>query len=384
MKIAIFSESYLPFLNGVTISIRILREELIRRGHEVWVYAPRFRDYQEEDPYVRRFPSIYTPFERHYPIALPFAPRLWREWKAQHFHLIHTHTPFLLGWLALRWGEKAGVPLVSTYHTLYEQYLHYVPPVVPRRLVHYALRRYLRWYYQQMRQIITSSETAGKLLKEYGVQKPIRAIRNAVLPFPDLSKSEVRQKLGIPEEILMLLYVGRLAKEKNLWLLFHSLPPVFHRFPQAHLWVVGTGPQRQELEDFCRRVGLESHFHFTGALPREEISFYLLASDLFTFPSLTESQGMVIDEAQAAGLPCVVANGGGAPEAVEHEVTGLVVEPLPEAFTEAILTLLQNEELRLHLGRNGIRKRETLSVATMVDRVLEVYHAALAGKSSGE
>lgn len=377
MKIALFSESYLPYLNGVSISIRILQEELMRRGYEVWVYAPRFRNHQDDSPWVRRFPAFYTPFEPDYPIGWYWAPRLWREWRQQRFDLVHTHTPFLVGMAGASWARRTSTPLVSTFHTLYEEYLHYVPGMIPRGLVRRVLRWHLRRYYERVDAIITPSEIGATVLRRYGVQKPITPIRNPVLPFPDLTKEQARAALGIPEDVWMLLYVGRMAPEKNVHLLLQAMPHVVRGCPKARLWLVGPGPSLEALQALADALNLHDYVYFTGPVPREQVSLYLLAADLFTFPSVTESQGLVLDEAQAAGLPCIVANGGGAPEAVDYGASGLIVEPTPEAFVEAILYLTRHAEAREQLRQAGLCKRETLSVPAVVDRVLQVYQSAM-------
>lgn len=376
MKVALFSESYLPYLNGVSISIRILHEELTRRGHEVWIYAPHFRNYQDPYPTVRRFPSFATPFEPDYPIAVPIAPRLWREFRQQGFDVVHTHTPFFAGMAGASWARRLNIPLVSTYHTLYEQYLHYVPAIVPRGLVRRVLRWHLKRYYESVDAVMTPSEIGAEVLRTYGVSKPITPIRNPVLPFPEVSKQEARAKLGIPDEVWMLLYVGRMAPEKNVHVLLRAMPFIVRGCPSAKLWLVGPGPALESLQALREELGLGERVVFTGPIPRDEVSLYLLSADLFVFPSVTESQGLVLDEAQAAGLPCIVANGGGAPEAVDFGQCGLIVEPTPEAFVEAVLYLTRHEEARERLRQNAIRKRETLSVPAVVDRILAVYEQA--------
>ncbi len=380
MKIALFSESYLPYLNGVSISIRILRDELQRRGHEVWVYAPRFRNHTDDSPYVRRFPAFYTPFEPDYPIGWLYAPRLWREWRQQGFDIVHTHTPFFVGMAGASWARRTRTPLVSTFHTLYEEYLHYVPSIVPRGLIRRVLRWHLRRYYEGVDAIITPSEVGAAVLRRYGVRKPITPIRNPVLPFPDLSKEQARATLGIPNEVWMLLYVGRMAPEKNVHVLLQAMPQVVRECPNAHLWLVGPGPSLESLQQQAESLSISDHVQFTGPVPREQVSLYMLAADLFTFPSVTESQGLVLDEAQAAGLPCIVANGGGAPEAVEYGKCGLIVEPTPQAFVEAILRLTRDSHERDRLRQAGLHKRETLSVPAVVDRILKVYEQARANR----
>lgn len=384
MKIAIFSESYLPYLNGVSISIRILHEELTRRGHEVWIYAPHFRGHQDPYPTVRRLPSFYTPFEPDYPIAWLFAPRLWREFRTLGFDVVHTHTPFFTGMAGASWARRLRVPLVSTYHTLYEEYLHYVPPIVPKSLVRRMLRWHLKRYYEGVDAVMTPSEIGAEVLRKYGMQKPITPIRNPVLPFPQVSKAEARAKLGVPDDGWMLLYVGRMAPEKNVGVLLKAMPHIVRGCPDARLWLVGPGPALDDLKAQAEAMNLTEWVHFTGPVPRDEVSLYLLAADLFVFPSVTESQGLVLDEAQAAGLPCIVANGGGAPEAVDYGQTGLVVEPTPEAFVEAVLRLTRHPDEREALRQKAIRKRELLSVPSVVDRILSVYQSAIALHARGE
>ncbi|MDM7460817.1 MAG: glycosyltransferase family 4 protein [bacterium] len=384
MKVALFSESYLPYLNGVSISIRILHEELTRRGHAVWIYAPRFKNYQDPYPTVRRLPSFTTPFEPDYPIALPLAPRLWREFRTLDFDVVHTHTPFFTGMVGASWAKRRRIPLVSTYHTLYEEYLHYVPPIVPKNLVRRALRWHLRRYYESVDAVMTPSEIGAEVLRKYGVRKPITPIRNPVLPFPPISKAEARARLGIPDDVWMLLYVGRMAPEKNVSVLLRAMPHIVRGCPNARLWLVGPGPALDDLKAQAESRHLNEWVHFTGPVPRDEVSLYLLAADLFVFPSVTESQGLVLDEAQAAGLPCIVANGGGAPEAVDYGQTGLVVKPTPEAFVEAVLHLTRHADEREALRQKAIRKRELLSVPAVVERILSVYQTAITAHTVGE
>ncbi len=169
---------------------------------------------------------------------------------------------------------------------------------------------------------------------------------------------------------------GGWRPEKNVAVLLEAMPHIVRGCPDARLWLVGPGPALESLRAEAQTRQLTQWVQFTGPVPREEVSLYLLAADLFVFPSVTESQGLVLDEAQAAGLPCIVANGGGAPEAVDYGQTGLVVEPTPEAFVEAVLYLTRHEAEREALRQRAIRKRETLSVPAVVDRILQVYESA--------
>jgi glycosyltransferase involved in cell wall biosynthesis len=255
--------------------------------------------------------------------------------------------------------------------------MHYLPKPIPKRFGLAVMKRFLVWYYQGIDQIMTPSQIGADLLRKYGVTKPITVVRNPVLPFPEISKAEARQHLQLPKDEFILLYVGRLAKEKNVPLLLEAIPIVLREFPNTHLWILGDGPDRPELEAACQQQGLSSRIHFTGTIARDLVGYYMVASDLFTFPSITESQGLGMDEAQAAGLPCVVTTGGGAPEAVQHGITGLVAEPELEPFSNAVLTLLRDPDLREQFSRNGLLKRETLSIPAVTDRLLDIYQKAI-------
>jgi 1,2-diacylglycerol 3-alpha-glucosyltransferase len=338
---------------------------------------PAFRHYRDESPFIRRFPSFYTPFEPDYPIGWLWSPSLWREWRQQRFDLVHTHTPFFVGMAGASWARRTRTPLVSTFHTLYEEYLHYLPRIVPEglgetraALASAPLLRASGRHYDP----VSNRRGSVASLRHSQAHHPYSQSRAAL---PTMSQEQARAALGIPQEVWMLLYVGRMAPEKNVHLLLHAMPHVVRGCPKARLWLVGPGPALESLQALADALNLNEQVYFTGPVPREQVSLYMLAADLFVFPSVTESQGLVLDEAQAAGLPCIVANGGGAPEAVDYGASGLIVEPTPEAFVDAILYLTRHPDAREQLRQAGLRKRETLSVPAVVERILQVYQQAI-------
>lgn len=378
MRVALFTDSFLPVLNGVSIAVRSLARELRKMDHEVHVFAPSFRGYRDEEPNVFRFPSVHPPIAYRFPLAVPVNPEIGRAFDAIGFDIIHTHTPFFVGRSGLKWGRHASIPVVSTYHTLYEEYVHYVP-MLPKWWLRSWLAAYLRYYYNDCDALITPSRTAYESLMSYRVQGRASIIPTGMPEPPPLNREQCREEAGLSPDDLMLLYVGRLAQEKNLGLLLKSMVPVFGRFSNARLFLVGDGPARVELDSLAQKLEIQSRVRFEGAVLREQVDSYYAAADLFVFPSQTETQGLVIGEAQTFGLPCVAIEGGGAPEAVAHEVTGLVVPNDSALFASAVSHLIERSDLRLQYGRAARDLWKGHTPHDTAAKVVNVYRSVLKG-----
>jgi 1,2-diacylglycerol 3-alpha-glucosyltransferase len=379
VNIAIFSDSYLPVLNGVSIAIRSLIGEL-RRDHRVYVFAPRFPGHKDEDPDVVRLRATMTPFARGYPLAHPPFGRSRRRFLDLPIDLVHTHTPFTVGLCGLRWAKAPGTPVVSTYHTLYEHYAHYAK-LVPRALVRRHIARRTTSYYNRVAHVITPSNVARESLLSHSVTTPITVIPTGIPQPPPVSKADARRQLGIPEDEFALVYAGRLAPEKNLSLLIEAMSVWRERIPRVRLHLVGGGPGRKALEEASKPH--RGYIVFHGMVPREEVPTYLAAGDLFVFPSVTETQGLVIGEAQTVGLPAVAVDGGGAPEAITEGVDGFVVANDPAAFAAKVVDLAAAPALLAEVGRAAKETSLRWTPAHTVEQVLGVYSEVLAAGGGG-
>src|SRR5436190_4347033 len=244
LRVAIFSDSLLPILNGVSVSVDALVSELRNQGYSVHVFAPRFPGYREPDPNPYRFRAIETPWTKGFPCAYPPFLRMLRKFRRHEFDVIHTHTIAILGFVGLRWAESHEIPIVSTYHTLYDRYAHYVPAILPRRYARFKIAKHTSWYYNSVDHVITPSDASLRWLRRHSVVKPVTVIPTGAKPRLFLDRSEVRQKLGIPPEQKVMLWVGRLAIEKNMELLLEMAAVAFAHDPHLRLWVVGDGPYR--------------------------------------------------------------------------------------------------------------------------------------------
>ena len=381
LRVAVFSDSALPILNGVSISIDALVHEMRNQGHSVHVFTASHFRYKDPDPNTSRFLALTTPWARNYPLAVPpFYPMLHR-FRKQPFDVIHTHTPFTIGFVGLRWAQSHGIPVVSTYHTLYDKYAHYIP-LFPKRYVRYKIAKHTNFYYNQVDHVITPSEASMKWLRRHSVHRPITVIPTGVSRLLSVNRSETRQRLGIAPNHKVLLYVGRIAKEKNMSVLFEAAALVFASDPHARLWLVGDGPYREQCSQMARELGIGDRVKFVGFIPREEVDAYYAASDLFVFSSLTETQGLVVNEAMSYGLPAVVVNGGGAGASVVDDVNGLLVRNDSEQMAESILTILNDEQLAAKLSDGALRTGREYSVASMAERAVDVYRSVIQDESA--
>lgn len=381
MRIGMFSECYEPVRNGVTTSVHTLVTQLRKRGHRVILVAPHYAAHRDQSPFVLRVPSLQTWLNKDYPIAYPFYPRLLKQFGRLRPDIMHSHNPFFVGMLAARLAHQHGVPLVSTYHTLYQHYAHYVF-FLPDAAVQRLLRWWLPEYYNRCAHVIVPSEVARQNLLSYGVRTPITVIPTAVpLPSPsDISPEAcraARAQWDIPEDCPLLLYVGRLAQEKNVELVLEAFSDVWRGYPEARLLLVGGGPHLENLRRRASELPGADHIIFAGPMAHEELPPIFASADLFVFASTTETQGLVMAEARAAGTPCVVARGGGASETVTDGEDGLVVEPQRDVFAEAIRSLLADRE-RLRRLKEGCRQNaRRYTPEAMTDAVLRVYAQAL-------
>jgi glycosyltransferase involved in cell wall biosynthesis len=373
-----FSDSALPVLNGVSVSIDALVKALRERGHSVSVFTASHFGYRDPDPSTYRFPAVATPWTKGYPLAFPpFYPML-RHFRRGRFDVVHTHTPWTLGFVGLRWAQSHGIPIVATYHTLYHKYLHNVP-FLPREYVRYRIAKHTCFYYNSVDQVITPSEDARHELDRHRVRTPVTVIPTGVPGSRPLDRTEARQRLGMGPQRRVLLYVGRIAKEKNLATLLVACAIAFKRDPTLVLWLVGDGPARSNCASMARNLGIADRVRFQGFVPRAEVDPYYAAADLFVFPSVTETQGLVVAEAMTYGLPAIVVAGGGASAAVEDGVNGLIVDNDPEAFAAKISELLADDGLYAALSSAATRAVRAYSIDQMAEAVLGVYAAALGG-----
>ena len=382
LSIALFSDSALPIINGVSVSIDALVTELRTRGHSVHVFTTSYPGHRDEDPNTHRFRSIRTHWTGEYPLAVPPFYPLLREFRTQRFDLIHTHTPFTVGFVGLRWAESHEIPIVTTYHTNYDKYAYYMP-FTPKRYLRYKIAKHLNFYYNSVQQVITPSEASRRWLLRHSVRTPITVIPTGVPAPKMIDRPEARAALGLLPEQKLVLYAGRIAREKNIGVLLSAMQAAFQRDPDLLLMVVGDGPAREEYSLLARKLGIGDRVKFVGFVERSEVDSFYAAADLFAFSSMTETQGLVVLEAMSYGLPALVVQGGGAGAAVRDGENGYLLRNDPGEFAERLLNVLSDDVLYTKLSDGARATGREHTVPRMSDRVLDVYRQAL-GDRAGE
>jgi len=375
LRIAMFSDSALPILNGVSVSLDALIGQLRNDGHSVHLFTAAFPGYKDPDANTYRFRAMESPFSKGYPSAYPPYYRMLRKFRRHEFDVIHSHTPFAIGMVGLRWAESNEIPIVSTYHTLYDRYAHYIP--LPRRYVRFRLAKHTNFYYNQVGHVITPSEASLRWLRRHSVSTPITIVPTGIPKGGFIDRADARRSLGIPPETRIMLCVGRLAQEKNLAVLFEAAALAFQRDASLRLWMVGDGPYRSESLAIVRRLGIGDRVRFVGAVPREEVDRYYAASDLFVFASLTETQGLVVQEAMMYGLPAVVVGAGGVSDAVSDGLNGLVVRNDPAPFANAVLRLLNDDRAYAKMAEAALRSVRSQGIGEMANSVVSVYRQTI-------
>lgn len=380
MRIAIFSDSWFPYVSGVVNSIDTFRDELGKQGHEVFIFAPSYRD-QEPEAGVFRFPALPAPTNSGFALALPFAPRVGRLLRELAVDIVHCHSPFLLGGVGARWARHLRIPLVFTHHTLYDLYTHYVPlfPGLAKR----AVLGFARRFCNGCDLVITPTRVVAERLDRLGVTAPLRAIPTGVKlhEFQGTDPKWLRTRLGIPDSEKIILCVARLGREKNLELVLRSFSLIQRKVPDSHLVLVGLGPLRDELARQAAESGLGNRVHFLDrVLTRQEIANCYAGADLFLFASVTETQGMIVNEAQAAGLPVVAVRAFGVAEMVDEGEDGFLTEPEAESLAGAAMSVLTDGELRARLQEGARRAALCISSEAVARELALTYRELVDGK----
>lgn len=382
MHVGIFSESYPPLVNGVSTSVLTLIAQLEQAGHRVSVFTSRSRHYKDERPGVYRFPSVNSLMEPDYVLPVPLSPKIMAAIPHLGLDLIHSQSPFLLGLIAQRMARELHLPHIATNHTLYTQYAHYFP-FLPPPLTRLALVRWMRGYYNDCDHVLAPSELTRRwLIEVYGVQSPVSIIPTGI-PLPPalrVTPAETRRELGLPPEARLLLYVGRLAPEKNLEMLLRSFVQIKAQTTDTYLVIAGSGKSQGVIRRLARSLGLNDRAVFTGSLGRARLDPLYQAADVFLFPSTSETQGVAVGEALAAGTPCVVVNGGGAPESVHDGEDGFLVDDDPGQMTARALKLLRDPDLHRHMSEAACRNAVQRTPEKVASRIMAIYEDLVAAR----
>ncbi|MFN8606003.1 MAG: glycosyltransferase [Vulcanimicrobiota bacterium] len=378
MRIAHFSDCYTPRINGVTTSIRVLKKALEREGHEVHLFVPRYHRPQPEEINVHRIGSVYMPLQPEDRMGLPWPPAQMRRLFGQKFDIVHVHTPFNMGWMGYTRSFLGRTPMVFTHHTLWEEYAHYLK-VVPLRVGRWVGRQLCDFYFKRARAVVMpSQEVAQAILPR--LHCPYEVIPTGITcqELRHGDSNSAHQELNLGQADSLFLYVGRMGREKSIDFLLQAYRAYRLAGGKAYFALIGGGPELENLKKLAHELGIQEFCRFLGYRQHERLKDYLAATRLFLFASQTETQGLVLIEAAAAGVPVVAVRASGVNEAVEPEGSGILTAPGNlEEFTEALLRIDQDQALRERLSQRASQWAEGFSDAEMARKMANLYRSLL-------
>ena len=378
MKIGVFTDSFRPYTSGVVRSIELFTREFNQRGHDVFIFGPDYPAmHPPKEEGVFRFISVPWPTMPEFTLPIPISIHLSTTIKEIGLDIIHAHSPFLLGRLGARAARRHKLPLVFTFHTLYDQYVHYFP--IAEEASKQVVQAIGRDFCNHCNMVVAPSQLVVNYLRRIGVEAPIVNIPTGIEleEFENLDTNWLKDNYGIKPEEKALLFVGRLGQEKNVVFLLKAFQNVLKQHPEVHLVLVGKGPQENFLRQMCYQIGISNKVTFTGVLPRSSIVHCYASAYMFVFPSVTETQGLVIGEAKAAGLPTVAIKAFGPAEMVEDGEDGILTEPVMTQFSEAIIKLLDDDALYNYMKGKALQNAPLISSACSAENMLEVYQDLL-------
>lgn len=390
MRIGIFTDTYPPYINGVSTSIKMLEKALKKKGHQVFIVTvnPDNMKYKyEENGRIIRIPGIPTGIY-DYRLTGIYPIRVLKKIKNWNLDVIHSHTEFGVGTFARLVAKQYNIPLVHTYHTMYEDYVYYITHGYfdgpSKKLTEYFTKFYCDKTATEL--IVPSKKTYDLFKNKYKVDRNVHIVPTGIdverFYKEKLNKRELvdlRKKLGIKEDEIVINYVGRLAKEKSVETLLESQQSLIKKY-KCRLLIVGSGPDLEHFKNMSKKLGIEKNVIFTGAVPWEKVPNYYGISDIFATASVTETQGLTVIEAMAAGLPVVCAN--------DEAFRGVVIDGLngkifktKRQYKKCIESLLKNKDELKVMSKQARITADSHSLKYYAEQILDVYNFALSTKN---
>ncbi|MDP3211048.1 glycosyltransferase [Methylotenera sp.] len=393
MKILFISDVYFPRINGVSTSIRTFVEQMQGLGHEVHLIAPDYGVSSQDETWIKRIPARNIYFDPEdklmkYGEAMQRLPGLRRE----KYDIVHVHTPFVAHYLGLELARELNVPCVETYHTFFEDYLHHYLPWIPKLMARGVARMISKRQCNAVDAIVAPSQPMLDVLRGYGVNVSAEVVPTGLQmqSFKAADGKAFRQRYGISLERPMLLYVGRVAFEKNIAFLIEMANVLVKEVPDVLLVITGEGPAEASLHKLTQQLGISNNVKVIGYLDRErELNACYQAADVFVFASKSETQGLVLLEAMAQGTPVVAIAELGTASILVNGEGALIAPDNINGFAEKVKHLLMYPEERFELGvraRSYVLAKWTASIQAerMVQFYADIMHAKVSANKNSQ
>lgn len=391
MRIGLFTDSYPPFINGVSTSVAMLKTALEKKGHTVYVItvsSNSLKYEKDEEKRIIKIPGIPIGIydyrlSRIYPVSIINTMKSWN------LDVIHSHTEFGVGILARIFAKQFHIPLVHTYHTLYEDYTHYIThgyfDKSSKKIVEYLTKFYCD---KTATELIVPTNKIYKLFKEkYHFEKNIHIIPTGIevdrFYTENINKKDIqllKRKLNIDKNDFVILFVGRLAEEKNVEFLLHCQQKITEKNKNTKLLIVGDGPDKEKYESKASEFGIAKNVIFYGKAAWEEMPIFYHCANIFATASTTETQGLTVIEAMASGTTPLCIDDESFQGTVTDELNGRFFHS-EEEYIKEVIEFYNNKELLARYNRQARIQAEHCSSTSYAERVLEVYKRAIKDNS---
>ena len=387
MRIGLFTDTYPPFINGVSTSVEMLKNALEKKNHEVYLVTVNDSsikyDYDEEN-HILKIPSI--PIGLYdYRLSRIYSLKMINLIKSWNLDVIHSHTELGIGICARLVAKQFNIPLIHTYHTMYKDYTHYVThghfDKSSKKIVEYLTKFYCDTTATEL--IVPTNKTYRLFKENYKFEKNIHIIPTGIevgrFFKENVNKKEVdrlRKNLNLSKRDTVIIFVGRLAQEKNIEFLLNAEKKIINNHSNIKLLIVGDGPDKEKLEMFSRKLGIEKNVIFTGKVAWDDMPVYYQLANFFATASKTETQGLTVIEAMAAGITPVCIRDEAFLTAITDNLNGFIFDNIDE-YVEIILKLEKNKQERAKISEQARIQAEHFSSAQFADNVLVVYNKAI-------
>ena len=404
-----FTDAYFPRINGVAMSVHSYAQELSKLGHTVCVVCLEYTEEQQKNSlFDEKSRDKSSPFQV---IRVPSSRVIWSKedrmarldkWRfikksmdAFRPDVIHLNSEWSVGYFGALYARHRRIPYVFTFHTLWEDYLANYVSFLPDASLRKIGKSLVKFYLKRAAVVIAPTKHIAQVVSRYGVDRPVTILPTGIpvgqykykLARSFAISGQLGKKFPAIKGSRVLLYVGRIVKEKNLAFLFDVLEQVQRELPRTVLLMVGGGPYTEELEALSKERGLSASVFFTGYMPAKDLIYFYRLSQVFVFPSKTETQGLVTVEAMLSGLPVVAIGEMGTVDVMQGDHGGFMVQEDVAQFSGRVLELLKNQELRRQKSQEAKSWGEQWSISALTPRLVTCYENALQAakaKSLGE
>ncbi len=389
MNIALPGDDYLPSVDGAVTSIMAYTKEYRKLEHRVYIPCPEYPDlndpkvkYRDNEPDVIRYKSHKAPFPPKYRLTFTWQTKVdWKEWKLD---LVHSQSPFPLGFHGITWARKLDIPSINTYHTLYPEYINtYMNINILRKPLSAITKIFTRWVLNKSDLVISPSSQMKKALLAYGVKTPIEVVPTGIDldMFAGAKAEDFRTKFNIGREEKILLCMCRLGREKNVNFLIEAMPLILKKIPEARLVISGEGVAKQALVEQAKQLGIADKVLFLGFLNRQDWKNAYAAEDIFVFASKTETQGLVLLEAMYFSKPVVCIGEMGVIDVLdgfEKQSGGFLTKDDPADFASKAALLLTDKNIYESKAKEAHAKALEMSSENIAKKMLKIYERIIA------